>query len=184
MKRAMLTLIGLVVAAGVVAADATPNLDQGTKELRLSGRWDSETPLGDQVNLAAGLGYFVVDNLEIGVAAGGDWNDARTLFEVGGFVEYHLNMGSPVVPYIGLGGFFVGAEVDDDIYEAPDEDDLDADTSVGRGFAGIKWFIDDNVAITLRGTYSFSADDLWADEDGEMQDNNATVDIGIRFYWD
>ncbi len=56
-------------------------------------------------------------------------NDLITIYEIGGFVEYSFPMDGAWVPFVGAGGFYVGAEADDDYY---DKDGADADTAVGK----------------------------------------------------
>ena len=183
MKTVILTtVIGFAVAAAAFAADVTPNIDEGTKELRLNGALDTDTPLDYEYTIGGAFGLFVMDGLEVGIGGHARGNDLATHFELGGFVEYCFDTDSAMVPFIFAGGYYAGVELDDDYYNKSDETDFD--TAVGKAGAGIAYFLRDAVAVELRGIYSFAADDLYVDQDGNREDTNLTTALGIRFYWD
>ena len=185
MYKAIITTTMVLTLACVSFAqeDITPNLNEGTKELRLNGSYDGDAPLDYELTLGAAYGYFFMDNLEIAVEGAVQDNDVITIFELGAAIEYNFPLGGAWVPYIGVGGFYAAAEVDDDIYNDPDSG-VDADTGVGKAVAGVKYFIRDDVAISLRADYSYAADDIYVDEDGNVEDTNFKTLLGLRFYWD
>ena len=182
MNKALIIMMTLLLAgASFAQGTVTPNMDAGTKALRLHGSFDNDHPLDYEVKVGAGYGYFFADNLEIALEVALTANDLITFYEIGGFAEYNFAGESPWVPFIGIGGFYVGAEVDDDYYN---KSGADADTAVGKLGAGVKYFIRNDVAVSLRANYSFAADDLYTDDDGNAQDTNLTTVLGLRIYFD
>jgi outer membrane protein W len=185
MYKAIITTTMVLTLACVSFAqeDITPNLNEGTKELRLHGSYDNDAPMDYELTLGVGYGYFFIDNLQVAVEANVTANDVITIYELGGYVEYNFPCGGQWVPFIGAGGFYVGAEVDDDIYNDPDSG-ADADTAVAKAGAGVKYFLRNDVAISLRADYSYAADDIYTDEDGNIEDTNVKAVLGLRFYFD
>ena len=170
--------VATLCAVGAHAQSIIPNLDEGTKQISGSGSLDTDHPLGTEFQLQLGYGYFIADNLELIVLGGIRDNDEFTLYEIGGAVEYNFPtdvFDGRLVPHIGVAGLWAGGEVDD----GPDND-----TAVGRVFVGPKFFIDENVALALEATFSFAADDIYVDEDGDAEDTNFTTLFSIRFYFD
>jgi opacity protein-like surface antigen len=183
MKKVLLICCIALALTGVAYADqVTPNIDKGTKELRLHGSLDLDHPLDYEYTLGTAFGLFVTDGLELGIGVNLRGNDLMDQYEVGGFMEYLFDMGSQWVPFISIGGYYAGLEIDDDYYNDPD--DTDFDTAVGKLGAGVSYFLRDGVAIETRAIYSFAADDIYVDEDGEPEDTNLTFALGLRFYWD
>ena len=180
MKRvAMVVAMAMAVVGSVFAQEIVPNIDEGTKELRISGSYDADTPLDHELSVGGGFGYFFRDGLEVALEMALQDNDLLTLIEVGAFVEYNFETGSAWVPFIGLGGFYIHADADGDF-----SDDSDADTGVGKAGAGVKYFIRDDIAISLRADYSFAADDVYIDDDGDLDDTNFKTVLALRVYWD
>jgi hypothetical protein len=167
----------MAFAEGVV-----PNLDEGTKELRVAGSYDGDHPLDYQAVLDLGFGYFIMDNVEVGCLLGWQGNDVFDLYEVGAFAEYNFDLDSPIVPFVQVGALWVGAEVDDDIYN--DSNSIDEDAWAGRFGAGVKYFIRDGVALALEGVYDIASEDVYADDDGDVDDYNWQALLGLRIYWD
>ena len=183
MNRLILTVgLGFVVVATACAADVTPNIDEGTMEMRLHGSLDTDTPLDYDYQIGGAFGLFVMDGVEVGVGVNARGNDLATHFELGAFAEYVFDMDSSVRPVVFVGAYYAGVEVDDDYYNKADETDFD--TAVGKAGAGVLYFLRDSVAVELSGVYSFAADDLYVDQDGNLEDSNFTTVLGLRFYWD
>jgi len=177
-KWLVLAVAAMLTSAAFAAEDAgvTPNLDKGTKVLEGAGSIDGDTPLGTDVQLQLGYGYFIADGIEVAGIGGFSDNDEFTTYNVGARIEYNLVLDSEVVPFVGAGVLWVGSEVD--------ETDESNDTAVGRFSAGLKWFIRNDVALTFSAVYDIAADDIFVDEDGELQDDNFSGLFGIRYYFD
>jgi opacity protein-like surface antigen len=176
-----IALILLVTGSGF-AADITPNLDKGTKAFHIGGRLDTDTPADFQYDLQLGLGYFFWNNLELGVAVDVGGNDFYDRYDLGVYGQYNISTGSQWVPFLFLGAYYAGMEMDDDIFNVAEKTDFD--TAVGKAGAGLSWFLRDNISLDIKGVYSFANDTLWVNQDGEPQDSNVTGMIGLRFYFD
>jgi len=108
MKR---SLVLLVVASLVFAGVASAAVQTGDTELNLAGSFIStngSASSNDSTDWAldAFLGYFVTDNIQVGVKANGQWTetgDAGTdeLYGVGVAGKYHFMPTNLWVPYVG-----------------------------------------------------------------------------------
>jgi opacity protein-like surface antigen len=183
MKKVILAIgIVSVVAAMASAADVTPNLDQGTKEMRLYGMYDNNTPLNYQLDLLFGFGYFVRDNIEVGGVLGYQVNDLASTYELGAVGEYNFDLDSSWVPFLLGGLLWAGTEADDKVFNDPH--DIDAEAFVGRLGGGVKYFIRDSLAISLQLNYDLASEGLYPDEDGNLDKDSVKTRLGLRFYWD
>lgn len=176
--RTCISIVAIALMAGGAYAQVTPNLDQGTKSLQMSGSLDTDHPLDTQVTFEIGYGYFVMDGLQIGAVGGIQDNDLITTYELGAAAEYNFLMDSQLVPFVGAGILWAGAEVDT---AGPNPDE---DGAVGRLSAGVKYFIRDSVGIALDGAYDIASEDIFTNQDGDQEDTNFQVLLGIRFYFD
>ncbi len=157
---------GLVVAGQLMAA---PKLNQGTRELGVSGNL-SDIEGGFEMNFDAQGGYFIMDNIEVGLDIGvtymstdaGGTDETFMMLFGGVFGEYNLPLTDlPVVPYIGAGagiGFW-SAE-----YGSADDSDV---MFVGQGWAGAKYFLADSVSIGLQFEVDVASEDIY---DGDSMD--------------
>lgn len=177
----IVTVMMLLFTGIAFAADITPTLDQGTKTLDITGTLDTDTPLDFDWSLGFGFGYFVRDNLEVGLGLAGGGNDMLDHFDIGVYGKYNINTGSTWIPYLYLGGFYASTEIDDNYYNVPSEADFD--TAVGKVGGGIAWFLRDNIALDARVLYNWAADNLWINQDGELQDTNVAGTLGLNFYF-
>lgn len=173
---AVLAMVAMMAGLGFAQDEVTPNLNAGTKVIEGSGYIDGDTPLGTDYNVELGFGYFFIDNLEVGLLGGYRDNDEFSLYNFGVRAEYNIDLDMPLVPFVGVAGLWAGAEAD--------RSDRDEDTAVARVSAGVKYFIDDNVALTFSAVWDKAADDIYFDEDGDAQDDNFKGLFGIRFYFD
>jgi len=172
----------LLVTGSAFAQDVTPNLDKGTKALHVAGRLDTDTPADFQWNLDLGVGYFFWDNIELGAGVFLGGNDIFKRYDLGVYGRYNVNTGTAWVPFVYLGGFYAGMEVDDDIYNVSSETDFD--TAVGKVGGGVAWFLRENISLDVSVNYNWASDDLWVNQDGESTDSNVTGLLGLRFYFD
>lgn len=58
-----------------------------------------------------------------------------------------------------------------------------ADAWLARFGAGAKYFLTDNVAISLTGAYNYASADIYADQDGNLDDFNWKMLLGLNFYF-
>ena len=183
-KQSILTaIVGLSFTTVAVAANETvPNLNTGTKSLRVNGSYDANHALDYEFTLEAGFGYFFWDNIELSILGGVQSNKLIDTYELGAVGEYNLNFGSAWVPYFQVGVLWAAAEVDDDVYN--DSGDLDETAWIGRFGGGIKYFFRDDIAVSLGINYDIASEDLYMDDKGNVDDYNWTALLGLRFYFD
>lgn len=167
-------LAGSVFAAEKGSSGVTPNLDKGTKTLEGAGYIDV---MADDVQLQLAYGQFVADGVELALVAGLRDNDAYMSTELGVRAEYNLVLGSAFVPFLNAG--VVWADVESDA------NNIDTDAAVFSVGAGVKYFIRDNVALAVNGSYLWATDDIFVDnEDGEVNDDEFRILFSVRFYFD
>jgi hypothetical protein len=172
-KRALLCVVLAVALTGMSYGAA---MDQGSKELALAGSLDFDTAFDTQVVLDTGLGYFIQDNLQLGPLAGVFYNDLITLVRLGAFLEYNIDIDSPLTPFVGAAALWVNGDL---------EDGDDEQAVVGSLRAGLKYFVEENWAIALTGVFEAASEDVYAEDDeDELTDTDWRMELGIRVYFD
>jgi hypothetical protein len=167
-------LAGSAFAAEKQSSGVTPNLDKGTKVLEGAGYIDV---MGDEIQIQLAYGQFVADGIEVALVAGLLDNDRYMSTELGVRSEYNLVLDSALVPFLGAGVVWADAEADDS--------DLDTDAAVASVGGGVKYFIRDDVALAVNGSYLVATDDIFVDsDDGELQDDEFRILFSVRFYFD
>ena len=172
LKRMMLAvtmLIGLLIVDQARAA-ATPLLTQGTRSLNVAGSLDDD---GEDLNVvaAASVGYFFIDYVEVGVNVsalimGSDYK----ILGAGIFGEYSVDIGSPLVPFVGA-----GAEL------AWWDTELESDTVFSaNGYGGARYFFVDYAAIGARLAVSVASEDIY-NRGEDAADWTALVDTSWYF---
>jgi opacity protein-like surface antigen len=163
-----------VFAAEREASGVTPNLDKGTKVLEGAGSFDL---MGDEVQLQLAYGQFVADGIEVALVGGLLDNDRYMSTELGVRAEYNFVLDSAFVPFLGAGVVWAAAEADDS--------DLDTDAAVASVGGGVKYFIRDDVALAVNGSYLVATDEIFVDsEDGELQEDEVRILFSVRYYFD
>jgi opacity protein-like surface antigen len=165
--------IVLLIIAALATASQAASLKQGTREVAVSGEWNSQA--NDLAQIQLELGQFVADNIEVGVGGGYAGNNDTDTWNVNAFAEYNFDLGSEVVPFVGLGVGY--SDTSTDLGGA----DADANAGTVAGEAGVKYFLCDNVAIFGSAEYDWATDDVYPDED-KLSDQNFQLNIGMRFY--
>ena len=169
MKKLAVALLVLVCAA-VPAAVAQP-LEQDTMEVMLNGAVDFQTPGGKAgYNIDLALGYFVIDNWEVGpgfnVASDGKDNG----WGLGGFTEYNFNLDMPLVPYVGgylhyvTGDYYVESALQ------------------FTGALGLKFFLSESVALGGAFQYRYANKDIY-NNDGSMQNTDYGLALDVRAFF-
>ena len=167
-------LAGTAFAAEKESSGVTPNLDKGTKVLEGAV---AINVMGDDEQIQLAYGRVVADGIELGLVAGLRDNDEYMSTELGLRAEYNLVRASALVPFLGAGVVWADAEADDS--------DLDTDAAIFSVGGGVKYFIRDDVALAVNGSYLVATDDLFVDnEDGEVQDDEFRMLFSVRFYFD
>jgi len=133
--------------------------------------------MGDELQIQLAYGWFLADGIEVAVVAGLNDTDRYMSTELGGRAEYNLIFNSALVPFLNAGVVWANAEADDS--------DLDTDAAVFSVGGGVKYFIRDDVALAVNGSYLFATDDIFIDSDeGELQDDEFRILFSVRFYFD
>ena len=167
-------LAGSAFAAEKESGGVAPNLDKGTKVLEGAGFINV---MGDEIHIQLAYGQFVADGIEVTLAAGLRDSDRYMSTELGVRAEYNIVLGSALVPFLGAGVVWADAEADDS--------DIDTDAAVFSAGGGVKYFIRDNVALAVNGSYLYATDDIFVDsEDGEVNDDEFRVLFSVRYYFD
>ncbi len=153
-----------------------PLLQEGVKELGLSGNIDLEGPAGGvDADISASYGYFIRDLLEVGGFA----NYSRVLdgdvqsYALGAFLEQHFPLYPELVAYAGLNGGIQFTEVDFDDDEA---------SLFATGRLGVKWFLRDYVAVDTNIFLKLAADEIYVN-DRELDYHDVGINIGLRVYF-
>ncbi|HMO05605.1 MAG TPA: hypothetical protein PKC67_14075 [Kiritimatiellia bacterium] len=167
-------MAGSAWAAEKGAGTVTPNLDKGTQVLEGSG---VVNVMADDLQIQLAYGRFVADGLEVAAIAGLRDNDAFMSTELGVRTEYNFVGDSALVPFVGAGVVWADAEADDS--------GLDTDAAVFSVGGGVKFFLRDDVALALDGSYLIATDDVFVDsEDNELQDDEVRFLFSVRYYFD
>ena len=181
------TLALVLFSSGHVVAQQTdtaitldPFLRKGARELALSGAFDFEQRGNPSLDLTGRYGIFVQDYLELGGFAelAGDFDDVFR-YGLGGFAEYHLPdwsfMRAPrVMPYIGadLGLAFVDSDISEDNAAL-----------IFQPRIGLKWFISDFFAIDTHFFIAVATDDLYQNDEDNLDPYDIGIRLGIRVYF-
>lgn len=167
-------LAGSAFAAEKESSGVTPNLDKGTKVLEGAGYINV---MEDDLQIQLAYGQFVADGVEVALLAGLRDNDAYMSTELGVRAEYNIVLDSALVPFLGAGVVWADAEADDS--------DIDTDAAVFSAGGGVKYFIRDDVALAVDGSYLVATDDIFVDsEEEEVQDDEVRFLFSVRFYFD
>src|SRR5690606_1642548 len=164
MMRKLSLMLACGLAAGALQAQESgpPMLDQGTKELGLSGT--IEWPEFEEVDfdIDATYGYFFRDGWEVGGRVLGADIGGVERFDISVFTEYNFNRQSNTVPFIGAS---VGvAEVSFPESGAEFDTTIDFDDDEATVFSitgGVKWFLRPYMAISTAISFNVSTDDIY-----------------------
>jgi len=168
-------MTGSAFAAENESSAVTPNLDRGTRVLEGAGNIDF---MADEIRIQAAYGEIFDDGFEYAVVAGLRDNDESMSTELGVRAEYNLDSDSALVPFLSAGVVWANAESEDN--------DVDTDAAVFSVGGGVKYFIRDDIALTLDGSYRVASDDIFVDndEEGEVQDDEFRLLLSVRSYFD
>lgn len=157
---------------GVALTASAVMIGEGTRELTLEGEYQFSSQMGRAVSLQLGLGLFVVDGFQVGLIGGLSDDDVVTTLKGGGFAEYNFDIGHIFIP-------FTGARA---LYSHTDLDVTTEDSVLLGGYAGVKYFIAENIAVSLKYLFEWADDEIFFDN-GEVKDTNASIQLGMRFYF-
>jgi hypothetical protein len=157
-----------------------PFLRKGAREFALSGILDFEQRGNTALDLTGAYGFFIRDYLEVGGFAelAGNFDDVFR-YGLGAFAEYHVPdwsfLQAPrTVPYIGanLGLAFVDSDISDDNAAL-----------IFKPRIGVKWFIRDFFAIDTNFYFSVATDDIYLNDEDDLDPYDVGMQFGIRVYF-
>ncbi|MDA7907896.1 hypothetical protein N9062_02005 [Akkermansiaceae bacterium] len=158
---------GGVTNALTVSDGLPPMLSEGTREFGITGNINFADDIAYNMNVT--YGWFIKDRWEVGFGLGVQGVESDANFSLGLFTEYNFMISetSKWVPYV---GFFVS-------WASLSSDVLDADSiALGRNL-GMKYFVRENIAISMSIGAQFAFDDVFPGED----DFQRQINIGTRF---
>lgn len=173
-----------VAVFGMTSVMAEARLEQGTQELGVQGNLDLDAQDDFELNLDLTYGRFIRDDWQVGAKSGIGATGSVLNFDLGLFTEYNFNNTSNWVPYVGASAGLASAnfDFDNNIKDTADVDFEDV-TALNIGLSGgIKYFVNDNVAIAGEINYNIATDDINFDGD-ELSDSATNIMIGTRFYF-
>lgn len=171
-KKRLAYWLSIIVLAGQLPAAHAIMISEGTRELTVDGEYQFSSEVGRAFTVNLGLGLFVLDGLQVGLVTGVSDNDIVTLWKGGAFAEYNLDVGRTVIPFLGSRA----------LYSYTDLEDGAENSVLLGGYAGIKYFIAENIAISLKYLFEWADDEIFFDN-GDAKDTNASIQLGMRFYF-
>jgi len=180
-KAALSTLIAAIAMTSMVAE---ARLEQGTQELGIQGNLDLDAQDDYELNLDVSYGRFIRDDWQVGAKTGVGATGSVLNFDIGLFTEYNFNNASSWVPYVGASAGLASAnfDFDEDFKDTTDVDFEDVTAMNVALSGGVKYFINDNVAIAGEINYNIATDDINFDGD-KLSDSATNILIGTRFYF-
>ncbi len=146
-------------------------LDEGEREIIMSGMVGYKTPAGKtgyDVNLA--LGYFLLDDWEVGPGLIVVGDGADNGWGLGGFTEFNFNFGMAFVPYVGAHLHYL------------DGDYFRKNVFRLAGVFGVKYFLTENVAIDAALQYLYATDDIYKDDES-WRNYDFGLSFGVRAFF-
>ena len=152
MRTLSAIMVGILLA---VCAVAEP-MDKGTYEVRGGGVYNFEsTDESLYVPAMGGMGYYVIDHLQVGGLISFEkrqWESAfgeGNLWGLGVFSEYVLDTGLPVMPSFGLMGRIVNTDVKTEADAPPRPPEVD-NALILTVSPGLRFFVTESVALYLQ----------------------------------
>ncbi|MEF1206049.1 outer membrane beta-barrel protein [Photobacterium damselae] len=184
MKKNALSLLVALAVIAPVAAQAAVQLPAGTQELGIQG--NAKLGSGWDLNLNGSYGTFVKDNWEVGGTASIRAQDANDAIsgKLGVFTEYNFVNSTNWVPYVGAATELAGLSYSEDqgVHGGNIGKDGDSWALNIKLAAGVKYFINPNVALTAEANYNIATDDIDFDG-GKAKDSLTNIVFGTRFYF-
>ncbi len=170
MKKIIVIALGWVLASSCFAS----LLPAETREIGLSGVIDFDTPSGRLIDLNVFGGYFIADYLEIGLKGSYRDDDDSTFWSIGPHGEYNFDIGTELVPYLGLSLDYAHCD-----YDALDS----SDSALVIGFqAGAKYFITEYFALDAAFVFEHANSDLYASDD-DLKNHDERIELGVRYFF-
>lgn len=173
--------LALLFAAYAPLSNAI-ELEKGTQEFGLQGSLDLDYVDDYLFVLNASYGYFIYDKWQIGGVLDGSMSENNKSFNIGAFTEYNFTNTSDWVPYLGAAAQLATLSFDGGDFSDIDLDSEDVTALNIKLAAGLKYFINQHVAISAEVNYNISTDDISVTSDG-LEDSFTRFVFGTRFYY-
>jgi len=164
-----------ILALAAVQTYAAP-IAVGTQEVQLYGGIDVDSAAGTAISLDAGYGYFVADYVEVGGLFGFANDDIVSSFSAGGFAEYNIETETDVIPFIGTQLRLIYTDI-----ELLGQSESETAGAIGL-YAGVKFFITENMAISVRVLGETATEDVYVEED-DISNVDVKFDFGLRYFF-
>jgi len=152
MRKLLVVAVSVLFAAGAIAEP----MDQGTYEVRGSAAYNFEsTDESVYVPVMGGMGYYVIDRLQVGGLISFEkrqWESAfgeGNVWGMGIFSEYVLDTGISVMPTFGLAGRIINTDVKTEIDPPPRPREIDH-ALILTVSPGVRCFVTESVAFALQ----------------------------------
>lgn len=180
-KYLLLTTFILGVASACVAHASESYLSEGTQEVGVQGSVDFDYADKYQVLLNTNYGYFVSNGWEVGGDVDINATKSYKSAAVGVFTEYNFVNSTDLTPYMGIGTQLLTANYND-VDDHASTDSFDATAMNLKLSAGVKYFINKNVALTAEVNHNIATDDLHM-SGGDPKRSLTKFLIGTKFYF-
>ena len=176
MKK-ILVVSALIMVLAIFSASANAqNITKGFKQVELVVNYDPDTYSGSEFYAEGSYGYFFRDYLMVGVGLAYLKDDYVTAFNPQLFAEKLFPVGSPFVPFVTAGIGYYSSDID------IDSTSVSQSAFIIGGGGGVKYFVNESVAIQGRARYLYATDDVFSDKD-DASDTDFRIDVGIIFYF-
>ncbi|MCA1808988.1 MAG: hypothetical protein ABR497_01400 [Kiritimatiellia bacterium] len=167
MKK-IISLVMLAVALNGFSAV----IQEETMELGLQGQLTFDNYKGKtDFSIYPSLGYFIMDNIQVGGLMGVIYDGHDMGFRLGGFGEINFDTYTAFMPYLAVRLMYDFGSLYKDNYLLID------------GAAGMKFFVSPTLAIAAELYYDLASEDVFADNHDGARNHNAGMRLGLRHYF-
>ncbi|WP_064604297.1 outer membrane beta-barrel protein [Photobacterium sp. J15] len=178
-NKVVAAVVGLAIWAPALYA---VDLKEGTQEFGLQGSLDLDYVDEYLFVINTSYGYFIYDDWQLGGVLDGSMSEHNKSFNIGAFTEYNFTNESDWVPYVGAAAQLATLSFDGGEFKDIDLDSEDITALNIKFSAGVKYFINPNVAISAEVNYNIATDDISVTSDG-LEDSFSRFVFGTRFYY-
>ena len=179
LRLPLATLALLLTLAPMIPVQAG-RIDAGTIEVGVDMALDFNGANGTTYSGDLRGGYFLVDGVLAGGRLGFRTDDDWTGFGLHAYLEQHFETDTPWIPYVGgsLGFEYCSYE-----YRADNVKVSESENALVLGLtAGVKFFITETTALDLGLALDIASEDIYHASDGDGDNVDATLGLGLRFF--
>ncbi|WAF97020.1 porin family protein (plasmid) [Aeromonas sp. BC14] len=180
-KYLLLTALILGVGSANIAHANESYLTEGTQEVGVQGSVDFDYADKYQVLLNTNYGYFLSHGWEVGGDVDINATKSYKSAAVGVFSEYNFVNQTDWTPYVGIGTQLLTANYNN-AENHTSTDSFDATAMNLKLSAGMKYFVNEHVALTAEVNHNIATDDLHM-SGGDPKRSLTKFLIGTKFYF-